>query len=332
MTEALRPPGYGEFRQGASDLLRRYPGNEALEHADVAELVLSVGHEMLPAGYAFLEMQGFHAASSIALSVVALADAALVDFAQIELARTVLTVPLSVSSDGGRAVSLGARDDCRVIVDVPGRGLIEIPRGDPVGSGPDTGIGDGYIETIGFDASACAVLISESAYQGFRTQVVARARVAAAAEVLGACDRLICDAVEYARNRVQFGVPIAAFQAIQHSLAWAATDRHQLTMLVDQAICQAAEGSIDPNLAEVAKALAGSVSRRISQITLQVTGAMGFTWEYPHNQLNRRCMILDQVLGSSAELHDILGKNMRRTQMVPRLVSLCDGESGIVVP
>jgi len=327
--EAVRLPEYEEFRQGASDLLQHYPGNEALELAGVAELVLAGGCEMLPAGYAFLEMQGFHGASSVALSVLALADATLVDLAQIELAHTVLTVPLSGASDAGRAVSLGARNDCRVLLDLPGRGLVEIPRDGRAASAPGTG--EDYIEMISFDATACAVLLDERAYAGIRPQVVARARLAAAAEVLGACDRLICDSVEYARNREQFGVPIAAFQAIQHSLAWAATDRHQLTMLVDQAIGQAAAGSIDPILAEVTKALAGSVSRRISQITLQVTGAMGFTWEYPHNQLNRRCMVLDQILGSADELHNSIGKSMRKTQAVPYLMWLHDGEGGTVI-
>jgi Acyl-CoA dehydrogenase, C-terminal domain len=329
VTEAIRLPEYEEFRQGASDLLQRYPGNEALQFAGVAELVLAGGREMLPAGYAFIEMQGFHAASSVALSVLALADAALVDLAQVELARTVLTVPLSGTADAGRAVSLGAPSDCRVLIDLPGRGLAEIPQDVRTASGPETG--DGYIETISFDAAACAVMISDRAYAGIRPQVVARARLAAAVEVLGACDRFICDAVEHARNREQFGVPIAAFQAIQHSLAWAATDRHQLTMLVDQAIGQAAAGSIDPILAETTKALAGVVSRRISQITLQVTGAMGFTWEYPHNQLNRRCMVLDQILGSADELHNRIGKSMRKTHAVPYLMWLHDGEDGAVV-
>lgn len=322
MSVADRPAQYAEFLDSAGRILERRTGADAITEIGVADLLRSEGTRMLPAAYAFLEMQGFHTASSHALSIIALADARLGDEAGLDAYETVLIAPFSGMFDRGPAVVLGSPEGCRYILDVPGRGLIEIPPDCVSISARGVDSGDEYADTISFESALGTVLLPEDGYRRFRAQVFARARVGAAAEMLGACRRLLENAIEHATNRVQFGAPIASFQAIQHSLAWAATDRHQLTLLVDEAVRQSAEGNIDVDLADAVKALAGSVSRRISQIALQATGAMGFTWEYSHNQLNRRCMVLDHILGSSDELHAGIGRRIREEHAVAPLIDL----------
>ena len=55
------------------------------------------------------------------------------------------------------------------------------------------------------------------------------------------------------------------------------------------------------------KALAGRVSRRVTQATLQVLGAVGFTWEHDHHRYQRRALTLDALFGSYHELVTVLG-------------------------
>jgi hypothetical protein len=323
VTLELRPAQYLEFRVAADELLRAHTGAEALRLIDLVDMVsVAGGCALLPAGYAFLEMQGAGVAVSNTLSVIALADPDLLDLAQLDPARTVVASLLQDDGASGRAAVLGASAGSRVVIDVPGSGLIEIPAEPRSLAVSGATVGEEYVDTIWVDLEGCTTVVAEDKFAPFRAQLLARARIGAAAEILGACCRLLDDATEYARARSQFGQAIGSYQAIQHSLAWAATDLHQLTMLIDHGVEQAATATIDPMLASVTKALAGSVSRRISQITLQVTGAMGFTWEYSHNQLNRRCMILDQVFGSAQSLTAAVGRQVRTTKSAPGLISL----------
>jgi hypothetical protein len=142
--------------------------------------------------------------------------------------------------------------------------------------------------------------------------VRARARIACSAEILGACETMLADAIRYAGARRQFGAPIASYQAVAHSLAWSATEIRQLRALVRVCLTGDAVRAPDHVLAAVTKSMAGAVSRRVAQTTLQVTGAMGFTWEYSHNASHRRVLALDAVAGSADSLNLELGRQLRK--------------------
>jgi hypothetical protein len=154
----------------------------------------------------------------------------------------------------------------------------------------------------------------------------ARARLACAAEVLGVCEAMLETAVEYAKTRHQFGAPLASFQAVAHSLAWAATEIHQLRALLQVSLHGDALLAPDATLAAATKSLAGQVGRRVAQITLQVSGGIGFTWEYSHNALHRRVLTLDAVAGSAEALNAELGSELRERSGedpdYPALISL----------
>jgi alkylation response protein AidB-like acyl-CoA dehydrogenase len=64
-------------------------------------------------------------------------------------------------------------------------------------------------------------------------------------------------------------------------------------------------------LAETVKAVAGRVLHAVAQASIQVTGAISFTWEYSLNQLHHRGLQLDQIAGSSAQLVEAIGRRAR---------------------
>jgi Acyl-CoA dehydrogenase, C-terminal domain len=142
--------------------------------------------------------------------------------------------------------------------------------------------------------------------------IKARSRIACAAEILGACEAMLEDAVTYAGTRRQFGAPLASFQAVAHSLAWASTELHQLRALLAVCLNEDPLRAPDHTLAAATKSLAGTVSQRVAQTCLQVAGGMGFTWEYSHNALHRRVLALDAVDGNAEMLNAELGRRLRQ--------------------
>ena len=136
-------------------------------------------------------------------------------------------------------------------------------------------------ETDGFKSSDDA--LPEPFAAGLRAAVVpwvtdlpAAARheldVVWAAEVVGASQRLLDQAVDYAKQRVQFGRPIGSFQAVKHQLA----DMHIEVQLAESAVLWAC---LEPDQSRRATRYAVDAAIRVAEGAIQVHGAMGFTWE-----------------------------------------------------
>ena len=101
-----------------------------------------------------------------------------------------------------------------------------------------------------------------------------------AQQMAGAMECCLESALAYVAERVQFGRPLAKFQAIQHMLAIAAGQVAAATAAVD-ALGEAA-GTPDFALAAaIAKARAGEAAGQVAAICHQAHGAMGFTQEHP---------------------------------------------------
>ena len=126
---------------------------------------------------------------------------------------------------------------------------------------------------------------------------------ATALEMLGASSMAMELAVEYAKDRVQFGRPIGSFQAVKHRCA---------DMLVDvEGIRSSAYwaawclGADDPDrsiAASTAKTWASDASKRVMASALQVHGGIGFTWEHDLHLYMKRSQ-LDQVSFGDAVWH-----------------------------
>jgi alkylation response protein AidB-like acyl-CoA dehydrogenase len=107
------------------------------------------------------------------------------------------------------------------------------------------------------------------------------AAVALAAESVGVAQRAMDMAVQYAKERQQFGRPIGAYQAVSHECA-------QMLLEVEGARSTAlyAAWALDhepesaPLAASMAKAYASDAGWRVPAAALQVHGGIGFTWEH----------------------------------------------------
>ena len=132
------------------------------------------------------------------------------------------------------------------------------------------------------------------------TQLRRTGAVLTAALQLGLADRCTELAVDYAKERVQFDRPIAAFQAIKHLCA----DMLVRTEVARAAVYAAGAHLDDPNEPGIdrgisgAKTLAGEAAIVNGKTAMQVFGGMGFTWEVDVHLYLKRAWVLDTHFGS----------------------------------
>jgi hypothetical protein len=146
---------------------------------------------------------------------------------------------------------------------------------------------------------------------------VAVGRRAVAGQMAGACRTMLELARAHALERVQFGHPIARFQAVRHRLAEAFVAIEAL-----EAALTAADD--EPNLmtAALAKALAGRAARTVATHCQQVLGGVGFTTDHPFHRFLKRTMLLEGVFGSADEIVGAVGRRLLVTREVPTLIEL----------
>jgi len=164
---------------------------------------------------------------------------------------------------------------------------------------------------------ADVVLGGPAADQAWRA-VVAAGRRALAYQIVGAVTAMLDLAVTHARDRVQFGQPIGAFQAVRHRLADAYVAREGAAAALD--ICWEAD---DEELAAMlAKSLAGRAARIAATQCQQVLAGIGFTAEHPFHRYLARALVLDQLLGSATDLPAQIGARLAAAGTLPRLADL----------
>jgi butyryl-CoA dehydrogenase len=106
-------------------------------------------------------------------------------------------------------------------------------------------------------------------------------------------------AVKYAKERVQFGKPIATFQAIQMMLADMAIAVESARWLVYRAAFLKDAGLPFTLEAAMAKTLGGDVAMKVSTDAVQILGGYGFSREYPVEKLMRDAKILQIFEGTN---------------------------------
>jgi alkylation response protein AidB-like acyl-CoA dehydrogenase len=129
-------------------------------------------------------------------------------------------------------------------------------------------------------------------------RVVDDITVALAAETVGTCDAALALAVEYSKNRVQFGRPIATFQVIKHKIV---DMLHQLELCRVGTHYAAWTSDVDDPQREVAAAMAkgfvGEAANFITAENIQVHGGVGFTWDVDCHLYFRRAKQNDLLFG-----------------------------------
>jgi hypothetical protein len=146
---------------------------------------------------------------------------------------------------------------------------------------------------------------------------VAEARVAVAWWLIGSARAMLALARQHALDRVQFGRPIASFQAIRHRLA------ETLVAIEGAEATLTLPGEDNPDLtALLAKAAAGKAALTAARNCQQVLGGIGFTAEHDLHHHVKRVLVLDGLLGSSRELTRRAGAGLRARGSAPRLAQL----------
>jgi alkylation response protein AidB-like acyl-CoA dehydrogenase len=120
--------------------------------------------------------------------------------------------------------------------------------------------------------------------------------------MVGACQRILDLALDHAKSRQQFGVPIGSFQAIQHKAAdmHVAIERAR-ALSYFAALTIAADDPRRRIAAAMAKASAGECQALVFRHGLQTFGAMGFTWENDLQFALKRAKAGELLLGGAAE-------------------------------
>jgi acyl-CoA dehydrogenase len=197
------------------------------------------------------------------------------------VARTVL---IADGPDGEMAVALEGIGDAEV---TPGKNIANEPR-----------------DTLAFNSIHLSADLVGALGKGVsRGALYRRGALARATMMSGALEKAMDLAVTYAQDRVQFGRPIAKFQAVQQNLAVLAGQTAAAVAAANLGI--EALGKTDPEreifLIAVAKTRVGEAATLACEIAHQVHGAIGFTKEYALQLSTRRLWSWREEFGADPE-------------------------------
>jgi hypothetical protein len=146
---------------------------------------------------------------------------------------------------------------------------------------------------------------------------VALGRRAVAHQIEGACRTMLNLARTHAIERVQFGRPIARFQAVRHRLA-------EVLVAVEalDAALMAAREEPSPDTAALAKAIAGRTVHTVARHCQQVLAGIGFTTEHPFHRFFKRVLALEGLFGSADEIVLDVGRRLLAERRVRTLIEL----------
>jgi alkylation response protein AidB-like acyl-CoA dehydrogenase len=177
--------------------------------------------------------------------------------------------------------------------------------------GIDPGAGYHVVRVQG--KPAVATRLAPAAWQS----AVALGRRAVAYQIAGASRAMLALARTHAIERVQFGRPIAQFQAVRHRLADALVAVEAL-----EATLTAAREEANPDTAALAKAVAGRTARTVAAHCQQVLAGIGFTTEHPFHRFLKRTLALEGLFGSADEIVLDVGRQLLAARHVPTLIEL----------
>jgi acyl-CoA dehydrogenase-like protein len=147
---------------------------------------------------------------------------------------------------------------------------------------------------------------------------VAVARRALSHQLCGVLTTMIELARVHAIEREQFGRPIGSFQAVRHKLA----EAHVVLTGAEALACVSWESDESDLPSMVAKIAAGRACSIVAAHTQQVLAGIGFTAAHPYHRAMKRAVLIDRILGSTADLAPLAGRALVEQGRAPRLVEL----------
>ena len=159
--------------------------------------------------------------------------------------------------------------------------------------------------TVALHLSDCEVPVENrlgDEGQGFRVALGAldRSRPAVGAQAVGIAQAALDASIAYARERQQFGQPIAAFQGIQFMLADMAMQVHASRLMVHHAAALVDRGAARTSLeSSMAKCFASDTAMKVATDAVQIHGGYGYTREYPVERFMRDAKITQIYEGTN---------------------------------
>lgn len=129
--------------------------------------------------------------------------------------------------------------------------------------------------------------------------VLQKATVAKCAEIVGGAQATLDMAVNYAKERVQFGRPIGSFQAIQHYCANMAMDVTGSRFITYKAAWKVSEGLPAALDVAIAKTWASEAYGRVTLSAHQIFGAIGFTMDHDIHLYYRQAKAAEIIFGDA---------------------------------
>ena len=209
--------------------------------------------------------------------------------------------------------------------------VLLVPVGDDVAVVERAAGGVTVVVPVNLDQSRRAARVALDAapavlLPGARRLLTDTARAVFAAEAIGIATETTQQAAEYAKVRVQFGRPIATFQAVKHhcanmlvaaELATAATwDAGRAADAADRADGDDSQFSYT---AAIAATLAIPAATADASLNIQVHGGIGFTWEHDAHLYLRRAAAIAAVVDAeqaAADVTDLVRQGVRRTAAI----------------
>lgn len=143
-------------------------------------------------------------------------------------------------------------------------------------------------------------------------KILTNGRACLAAACVGACEKLIDLSVSWAKQRVQFGKPIAEFQAIQFMLADMATETRAAKLMTYETAWMVDKGMNVIKEAAQAKMFASEVLGRVVDKAVQIHGGMGYMKEFPIERYYRDARITRIYEGTNEIQRIVIASRMLR--------------------
>jgi alkylation response protein AidB-like acyl-CoA dehydrogenase len=142
-------------------------------------------------------------------------------------------------------------------------------------------------------------------------RVLDLAAVSLAAEQVGGAQFVLEMAVQYAKDRVQFGRPIGSFQAIKHKCADMLLEVESAKSAAYYAAWCAAELNDElPEVACLAKAYCSEAYFHSAAENIQIHGGIGFTWEHPAHLYFKRAKSSELLFGDPTYHRELLAQRL----------------------
>jgi hypothetical protein len=162
-------------------------------------------------------------------------------------------------------------------------------------------MGSNTVSLIFEDAKLSADALLGEEGRGFPIAMVALdgGRIGVSSQAIGIARAALDAAIEYSKERITFGKPLAGHQAIQWMIADSATELDAARLLTLRAARLKEQGKPFTREASMAKLYSTEAANRICARSFQIHGGYGYTKEYPIERLVRDCRVTTIYEGTS---------------------------------